>query len=103
MAHELDEDGVPDHAGRPGGRGAGNVGERRSGVFAVVDFERLVCDRAVTSVISRTEQQDLGTVADLLGVSRAAVREDLIARDEEVRLIARPPALPAPATRPRHV
>ena len=32
-------------------------------------------------VISRTEQQDLGAVADLLGVSRAAVLEDLIAKN----------------------
>ncbi len=31
-------------------------------------------------VISRSEQQDLGTVADLLGVSRAAVLEELIAK-----------------------
>ena len=31
--------------------------------------------------ISRTEQQDLGTVAELLGVSRADVLEDLIAKN----------------------
>ncbi len=31
-------------------------------------------------VLSREEHQDLGVVADLLGVSRAAVLEDLVAK-----------------------
>ena len=42
----------------------------------------MLADVAISDgVISRAEQQDVGTVTDLLGVSRSAVLEDLIAKN----------------------